>query len=44
MVWKFDESVAERFQHEAQSHIPDYDRVIDLCLNYAEWQIGRAHV
>jgi SAM-dependent methyltransferase len=30
--WKFDESVAERFQTEAKTQIPDYDRVIDLSI------------
>lgn len=32
--WSFDESVAKRFQTEAEQHIPDYHRVIDLCLEY----------
>jgi SAM-dependent methyltransferase len=36
MVWQFDESVAKRFQHEATTHIPDYERVIDMCLEYAQ--------
>lgn len=31
--WVFDQTVADRFQQEAQAHIPDYDRVIDLCLD-----------
>jgi SAM-dependent methyltransferase len=30
--WKFDAAVAERFQAEAQQHIPDYERVIELCV------------
>lgn len=34
-TWTFDESVASRFQHEAIAHIPDYTRVIDMCLEYA---------
>ena len=34
-TWTFDESVASRFQHEARTHIPDYARVIDMCLEYA---------
>ena len=34
--WKFDPSVADRFQQEAQQHIPDYQRVIDLCLELAK--------
>jgi trans-aconitate methyltransferase len=35
MRWEFDESVAKRFQKEAKDHIPDYDRVIDMCVDYA---------
>lgn len=31
--WTFDDNVASRFQHEAASHIPDYDRVIDMSLD-----------
>lgn len=31
--WSFDESVAQRFQTEAETHIPDYARVIDLCID-----------
>lgn len=31
--WAFDEAVAERFQKEAQTHIPDYERVINYCLD-----------
>jgi SAM-dependent methyltransferase len=34
-VWEFDDSVAKRFQQEAQTNIPDYERVIDLCLELA---------
>ena len=33
--WKFDESVAARFQTEAEQHIPDYHRVIDMCVDIA---------
>lgn len=32
--WKFDASVAGRFQREAEQHIPDYHKVITLCLTY----------
>lgn len=32
--WVFDGSVANRFQQEAETHIPDYNRVIDLCIDY----------
>lgn len=34
--WVFDKSVAERFQREATTHIPDYKRVIDMCLKYVD--------
>ncbi len=30
-MWQFNKDVAKRFQHEAATNIPDYDRVIDLC-------------
>jgi SAM-dependent methyltransferase len=35
MQWEFDESVAKRFQKEATDHIPDYHRVIEMCVMYA---------
>ena len=35
-VWEFDESVAKRFQEEATSNIPDYERVIDMCIEIAK--------
>ena len=31
-IWEFDEGVASRFQQEALTNIPDYERVVDLCL------------
>jgi SAM-dependent methyltransferase len=31
-TWEFDQSVADRFQQEAEQHIPDYQRVIDMCF------------
>lgn len=34
-VWEFDKSVADRFQAEALCNIPDYDRIIDMCLDIA---------
>jgi SAM-dependent methyltransferase len=34
--WKFDAAVAERFQKEAESHIPDYQKVIDLSIDLLE--------
>ena len=34
-TWTFDDSVAVRFQHEAESHIPSYHTVIEKCINFA---------
>jgi tRNA (cmo5U34)-methyltransferase len=34
--WNFDDSVANRFQQEALAHIPDYERVISLCIDIAK--------
>lgn len=34
-VWAFDNAVAERFQHEAETNIPSYHNVIDKCLTFA---------
>lgn len=31
-AWKFDDNVAEKFSAIAQSHIPNYDTVIDLSI------------
>ena len=31
--WVFDSSVADRYEQEVNNHIPDYDRVIDMCIN-----------
>jgi tRNA (cmo5U34)-methyltransferase len=33
--WEFDTAVASRFQEEAANNIPDYERVIDMCLDIA---------
>ena len=30
-MWEFNKEVAKRFQHEAATNIPDYERVVDLC-------------
>jgi tRNA (cmo5U34)-methyltransferase len=30
--WSFNSNVANDFDHHARQHIPDYDRVIDLCI------------
>ena len=34
-TWTFDDSVAVRFQLEAESHIPSYHTVIEKCINFA---------
>lgn len=34
-TWQFDASVASRFQKEAETHIPDYEKVITMCIEYA---------
>jgi tRNA (cmo5U34)-methyltransferase len=36
MRWKFDKTVADRFDQEANSNIPDYQRVIQLCIDLAK--------
>jgi ubiquinone/menaquinone biosynthesis C-methylase UbiE len=33
--WVFDDSVAKRFQQEAEAHIPSYHTVIDMCVEFA---------
>ena len=37
--WKFNGAVADRFQQEATQHIPDYNRVIDMCIDIANKSI-----
>lgn len=32
-TWSFDTEVANRFQEEAKNNIPDYERVIQLCID-----------
>lgn len=32
--WSFDKEVADRFQKEAETHIPDYQKVIDMSIDY----------
>jgi ubiquinone/menaquinone biosynthesis C-methylase UbiE len=39
VAWKFDPSVAARFQTEAEQHIPDYHRVINMCIDLAKNEI-----
>lgn len=34
--WVFDTEVANRYAKEAACHIPDYSRVIDLCVTYTD--------
>lgn len=43
-VWEFDSEVANRFQSEALSNIPDYDRVISMCLDVAEARCNKNSV
>lgn len=35
-MWEFNKEIADRFQQEAESNIPDYDRVIQLCIDVAD--------
>jgi 2-polyprenyl-3-methyl-5-hydroxy-6-metoxy-1,4-benzoquinol methylase len=39
--WEFDSNVAETFYREAEVHIPDYHRVIDLCGVVTEQIYGK---
>jgi len=39
--WSFDPDVAKRFQQEAENHIPDYERVIELCRSIADRRIAK---
>ena len=41
--WSFDPAVAQRFQQEARDHIPDYERVIELCRSIADRRIDRGN-
>lgn len=41
--WSFDPAVAARFQQEARDHIPDYERVIELCRDIAYKRIAKAN-
>lgn len=40
--WVFDNDVAERFQHEAETNIPSYHTVIDKCLTFANKHITKS--
>jgi SAM-dependent methyltransferase len=39
--WAFNEAVAQTFQHEARTNIPDYDRVITVTVEIAERFIAK---
>jgi SAM-dependent methyltransferase len=39
--WKFDETVADRFEEEAVNHIPSYHLVIDKCLDFARTHLNK---
>jgi SAM-dependent methyltransferase len=41
-TWEFDDNVAKRFQFEARTNIPDYQRVIDTCLNIANKKFDKS--
>jgi SAM-dependent methyltransferase len=43
-TWKFDDNVASRFQEEANSNIPDYHRVIEMCQQIADSKFGKHSV
>lgn len=34
--WSFDTGIADSFDQHARQHIPDYDRVIDLCITVCQ--------
>jgi SAM-dependent methyltransferase len=34
-AWKFDEAVAQRFDREARTHIPNYELVVQKCIDIA---------
>lgn len=40
-TWEFDDNVAKRFQFEARTNIPDYQRVIDMCLDIANKKLNK---
>jgi ubiquinone/menaquinone biosynthesis C-methylase UbiE len=39
--WVFDDSVAKRFQQEAEAHIPSYNKVIDMCVEFANKNLNK---
>jgi len=40
--WVFDDTVAERFQQEAETNIPGYQTVIDKCLQFANKHLQKS--
>ncbi len=40
--WVFDNSVADRFQHEAETNIPSYNIVVDKCLQFANKHLEKS--
>lgn len=40
--WVFDNDVADRFQHEAETNIPGYHVVIDKCLQFANKHLEKS--
>lgn len=41
IMWQFDNELALRFQKEAETNIPDYERVIDLCIDIANLKFNK---
>lgn len=39
--WEFNENIASRFHREAEIHIPDYQRVINLCADVTKQVYGK---
>jgi len=39
MTWQFNADVAETFVNHAQHHIPNYDIVIDKCIEVSKWYL-----
>jgi hypothetical protein len=40
-VWEFNEEVAKKFQTEAITNIPDYERVIEMCIDVAKTKLDK---
>ena len=39
--WVFDDSVAERFEREARCHIPEYEEVVNACIDLLELEVEK---